>query len=96
MNDQRKQGLGEYQLKAVPIFAEKVEGDLAQLAAIADRWGASITYYPDGSTSLTLISGCAPGASRIANVGEWLIDRSGEGKGACTDEMFTASFEAVD
>lgn len=85
----------EYRLVAVPVFAEKVEGDLAQLVDIAERWGASITIHPDLPITLALTSGAAYGAARIAHVGDWLIDKSGEGKGAVSDEVFTASFEAA-
>lgn len=83
----------EFRLKAVPVFAEKVEGDLTQLLDIAERWGAEIRVHPELGTALRLTMGLAEGAADTAEVGDWLIDSSGVGKGTCTDEEFTASFE---
>lgn len=85
----------EYRLKAVPVFAERVQGDLTQLVDIATRWGAEVRVHPETGTTLTLVQGLAPGAQATASLGDWLVDRTGEGRGVVSDEVFTASFEVA-
>lgn len=87
--------INPYRLKAVTVFAEKVEGDMNQVLDIAERWNASVTYYPDRGATVTLMSGLVPGATRTAKVGDWLVDKPGEGKAVVSDDDFTASFEAA-
>jgi hypothetical protein len=85
----------EYQLKRVAIFAERVQGELVDLLDIAERWGADVRVPSQGEVTLTLF---ATGrlVTLTAHVGDWLLDKPGEGKGVCTDEEFQASFEAAE
>lgn len=85
----------EYRLKAVPVYAEQVPVDVAAILEVAERWGASVTITPGQIPSVTIMSGHAPGAYRTAKPGDWLLDKTGEGKGCCTNEEFVASFESV-
>lgn len=82
--------IAEYRLKAVPVFAEQVPEDLAAALEVATRWGAEVLVLPDGSFTLRVRQ--AVGGS-LARPTDWLLDKTGEGKGACTDEEFVASFE---
>lgn len=84
-----------YHLKAVPVYAEKVEGDLTQLLDIAERWGCEVRVHPEQGITLTVVHGRSFAAGHTAKVGDWLMD-SGAGKGVCTDEEFTASFEQAE
>lgn len=83
----------EYRLKAVPVYAEQVPADVTAALEVATRWGASVLITPSAVIQLTLMSGVAPGANRAAEPGDWLLDKTGEGKGCCTNEEFVASFE---
>lgn len=79
-----------YCLKAVPIWAEQVPTELADILEVAERWGAEVRVHPE--TGITLRLPAALG-STMAQPGDWLMDKPGEGKGCCPNEEFTASFD---
>ena len=85
----------EFRPKVQPVWAEKVEGDLVALAELAERWGAELSIPAGGEITLTLPP-TVNFSLRTARVGDWLVQSAGSGKGACTDEEFQASFEAVE
>lgn len=85
----------EYRIKSVPVWAEQVPEDITSILDVATRWGADVRIPAEGPVTLTLTAGVAVGAKRSAIPGEWLIDRTGEGKGCCTNDEFVASFDPV-
>lgn len=87
-------GMEEYRLKAVPVWAEKVEGATEELIDMAERWGATFTRTPDGAVYLKLPT--VAGRRGEARPGDWLMQSEAEGAGCCRDDEFEASFEKVE
>jgi len=86
--------IAQYRLKAAPVWAEKIEGDLQAIADLVTRWGLDV-YINQGNVKLTIPPHkLAKGAERTGTIGDWLVDYA-SGCGVVADEVFTASFEAA-
>ena len=82
----------QYALKAVPIWAEQVPTELADIIEMAERWGVSVAIRP--GQPVTLVLPASVGKS-YATSGEWLMDKGNGDKGCCTNDEFVASFDPV-